>query len=198
MGFFQGFLLIELMTLLFGSTSFIIHYDTLPKSELHEVLWALIVCNWGLVLVTFVFLWCSYDAAGKSWFKMNKFQKSFDGNHFQYKRSGSVTRNWRRRKMIRDYESSWNHRCRLLLCCISLTDRNKRSFSNIARLLTDFFRDLDIVPTDVIAGLILLRKFQKIELRKLLEQQNGDIIEILSGLYTFPNCNKLPNYKQFR
>jgi hypothetical protein len=33
------------------------------------------------------------------------------------------------------------------------------SFSEIARLLTDFFRDL--VPTDIVAGLVLLRKQQK-------------------------------------
>jgi hypothetical protein len=35
------------------------------------------------------------------------------------------------------------------------------SFSEIARLLTDFFRDLDLVPTDIVAGLVLLRKQQK-------------------------------------
>ena len=35
------------------------------------------------------------------------------------------------------------------------------SFSEIARLLTDFFRDLDLVPTDIVAGLVLLRKHQK-------------------------------------
>jgi hypothetical protein len=38
---------------------------------------------------------------------------------------------------------------------------NKDSFSEIARLLTDFFRDLDLVPTDIVAGLVLLRKQQK-------------------------------------
>ena len=41
------------------------------------------------------------------------------------------------------------------------------SFSEIARLLTDFFRDLDLVPTDIVAGLVLLRKQQK----KLQETQ---------------------------
>lgn len=39
----------------------------------------------------------------------------------------------------------------------------QNSFTDIARLLSDFFRDLDVVPSDVVAGLVLLRKFQKIE-----------------------------------
>jgi hypothetical protein len=76
----------------------------------------------------------------------------------------------------------------MLFCCIRSTDRNKvfkgtpsnlstlfesnknlimcslqNSFTDIARLLSDFFRDLDVVPSDVVAGLVLLRKFQKIE-----------------------------------
>ncbi len=41
--------------------------------------------------------------------------------------------------------------------CVVVQD----SFSEIARLLTDFFRDLDLVPTDIVAGLVLLRKQQK-------------------------------------
>lgn len=43
----------------------------------------------------------------------------------------------------------------------SLFDASQDSFSEIARLLTDFFRDLDLVPTDIVAGLVLLRKQQK-------------------------------------
>lgn len=50
------------------------------------------------------------------------------------------------------------------------SDRNRNSFADIARLLSDFFRDLDVVPSDVVAGLVLLRKFQKIERKAIVEQ----------------------------
>lgn len=50
------------------------------------------------------------------------------------------------------------------------SDRNRNSFADIAKLLSDFFRDLDVVPSDVIAGLILLRKFQKIERRAIVQR----------------------------
>ena len=36
------------------------------------------------------------------------------------------------------------------------------SFSDIARVLSEFFRDLDVVPTDVIVGLVLLRHRQQL------------------------------------
>jgi hypothetical protein len=46
----------------------------------------------------------------------------------------------------------------------------QNSFTDIARLLSDFFRDLDVVPSDVVAGLVLLRKFQKIEREAIVKQ----------------------------
>jgi len=56
----------------------------------------------------------------------------------------------------------------------------QNSFTDIARLLSDFFRDLDVVPSDVIAGLVLLRKFQKIEREAIINQV------IFEHLFQFP------------
>lgn len=95
-------------------------------------------------------------------------------SRFNYKRSGSRNRNWRQRKVIRAYQDSWDHRCRLLFCCMVTSERNRNSFAEIAKLLSDFFRDLDVVPSDVVAGLVLLRKFQKIE-RQAVVRQVGSI-----------------------
>lgn len=50
------------------------------------------------------------------------------------------------------------------------SDRSRNSFTDIARLLSDFFRDLDVVPSDVVAGLVLLRKFQKLEREAIVRQ----------------------------
>ena len=44
------------------------------------------------------------------------------------------------------------------------------SFSEVARLFTEFFRDLDVVPSDIVAGLVLLRQEQK-QRRKWIVQQ---------------------------
>lgn len=50
------------------------------------------------------------------------------------------------------------------------SERNRNSFTDIARLLSDFFRELDVVPSDVVAGLVLLRKFQKLEREAIVRQ----------------------------
>lgn len=128
-------------------------------------------------------IWCTYDAAGRSWVKMKKYQRSMkeSESRFNYKRSGSRSRNWRQRKVIRAYEDSWNHRCRLLFCCMGSTEQNRNSFADIARLLSDFFRDLDVVPSDVIAGLVLLRKFQILEREAIVRQRKNGTFEFLSG-----------------
>lgn len=62
------------------------------------------------------------------------------------------------------------------------SDRNRNSFADIARLLSDFFRDLDVVPSDVVAGLVLLRKFQKLEREAIIRQRKNDTYEFLSGV----------------
>lgn len=72
--------------------------------------------------------------------------------------------------MIRAYQDSWDHRCRLLFCCMGTSERNRNSFADIAKLLSDFFRELDVVPSDVVAGLVLLRKFQKLERQAIVRQ----------------------------
>mgnify|MGYP000376202238 CR=1 FL=1 len=46
----------------------------------------------------------------------------------------------------------------------------QNSMSEIAQLFTEFFRDLDVVPSDVIAGLVLLRRFQKLRMQHTINQ----------------------------
>lgn len=103
-------------------------------------------------------------------------------SRFNYKRSNSMNRNWRQRKVNRAYQDSWDHRCRLLFCCMGSSERNRSSFAEIAKLLSDFFRELDVVPSDVVAGLVLLRKFQKIERQAIVRQRKNGTYEFLSGV----------------
>lgn len=151
-----------------------------------------IACNWIVNLTIITTVWCTFDPAGRSWVKMKKYQRSMreSESRFQYKRSGH--RNWRQRKVIRAYQDSWNHRCRLMFCCIGTSDRNRNSFADIARLLSDFFRDLDVVPSDVVAGLVLLRKFQKLERDSIIRQRKNDTYEFLSGVPITPRTQFLP------
>lgn len=58
----------------------------------------------------------------------------------------------------------------------------KDSFSEIAKLISEFFQDLDLVPSDIIAGLLLTRRLQKWERQKILNEKEGSNFQFLSGL----------------
>ncbi|XP_015602986.1 sn1-specific diacylglycerol lipase alpha isoform X5 [Cephus cinctus] len=189
-------LLVEAGWLCAGVTWLTFFYQTCPVDQVKDFILGLVISNWCVLASVMVTVWCTYDAAGRSWVKMKKYQRSMReaesrGARLHYKRSGSRNRNWRQRKVIRAYQDSWDNRCRLLFCCMGNSDRNRNSFSDIARLLSDFFRDLDVVPSDVVAGLVLLRKFQKIERELIVKQRKNDTYEFLSGVPITPRTKFL-------
>ncbi|XP_076163451.1 inactivation no afterpotential E isoform X4 [Ptiloglossa arizonensis] len=189
-------LLVETGWLCAGVTWLIHYYQTCPVDQLRDVMLGLVVSNWCVLVSVMVTVWCTYDAAGRSWVKMKKYQRSMREaesrcGKLHYNRSGSRNRNWRQRKVIRAYQDSWDNRCRLLFCCMGNSDRSRNSFADIARLLSDFFRDLDVVPSDVVAGLVLLRKFQKVERELIVKQRKNDTYEFLSGVPVTPRTKFL-------
>ncbi|XP_043281706.1 diacylglycerol lipase-alpha isoform X2 [Venturia canescens] len=188
-------LLVEMGWLCAGVAWLVQYYQTCPVDQAKEVTLGLVISNWCILASVMVTVWCTYDAAGRSWVKMKKYQRSMreaeSRGRPHYKRSAGRNRNWRQRKVIRAYQDSWDNRCRLLFCCMGNSDRNRNSFTDIARLLSDFFRDLDVVPSDVVAGLVLLRKFQKIERELIVKQKKNDTYEFLSGVPVTPRTKFL-------
>uniref|UniRef100_A0A671Q148 Diacylglycerol lipase-beta n=1 Tax=Sinocyclocheilus anshuiensis TaxID=1608454 RepID=A0A671Q148_9TELE len=54
----------------------------------------------------------------------------------------------------------WESRLRLLCCCLPQDDNHRAAFSSIAQLVSGFFLDTDLVPSDIAAGLALLHQEQ--------------------------------------
>ncbi|XP_059079091.1 diacylglycerol lipase-alpha-like isoform X2 [Tigriopus californicus] len=168
--------------------------------SLQNVILALVICNLVIFFTAVMTLWCSFDVAGRSWVKLKKYQanqrdqNSRSRSKFQYKRSGGrVNRSWRHRKVRRAYQNSWDHRCQMLLCCAKSSNPNKQknSFSDIARVLSEFFRDLDVVPSDVLVGLVLLRKRQQLLRLRVVHQPNNPVYQFLSGVKITPETKFL-------
>ncbi|NXU12079.1 DGLA lipase, partial [Pardalotus punctatus] len=65
------------------------------------------------------------------------------------------------------------------------------AYSEIAYLFAEFFRDLDIVPSDIIAGLVLLRQRQRAKRSAVLDEANNDILAFLSGMPVTRNTKYL-------
>lgn len=181
-----GILLVEVSWLVVGVIWVSKHYDSCPMGVAKDAVLGIIVCNWCVLLSVLVTVWCTFDRAGRTWVKMKRYQRSLKDGKLRYKRSGNSQRNWRHRKAVREYQDSWNKRCRLLFCCMGTNDRNRNSFAEIAKLLSDFFRDLDVVPSDVVAGLVLLRKFQRQERLVIANQKGNDTYQFLSGVAVTP------------
>ncbi|XP_024082484.1 sn1-specific diacylglycerol lipase alpha isoform X2 [Cimex lectularius] len=186
-------MLFEMVILSFGVHWLVYNYRTCPIEGFKQVFLGMVIWNWVIDIAILLTGWCVFDTAGRSWVKMKKYQLSMkeSESRFQYKR-----------KVLRAYQDSWDQRCKIIFCCIRSSDRKKNSFTDIARMLSDFFRDLDVVPSDVVAGLILLRKFQKIEQESNVAQRKNGIYEYLSGVPVTPKTKFLPlgnteHYKHF-
>ncbi|KAK7918955.1 hypothetical protein WMY93_010239 [Mugilogobius chulae] len=54
----------------------------------------------------------------------------------------------------------WESRLKLLCCCLPQDDSHRAAFSSIAQLVSGFFSDTDLVPSDIAAGLALLHQEQ--------------------------------------
>jgi sn1-specific diacylglycerol lipase len=61
----------------------------------------------------------------------------------------------------------WKLRCRLLCCCVTSSDQTTTAFDEVAQLLADYFHDIDVVATDIVAGLILTQHEQQMRATRL-------------------------------
>lgn len=61
----------------------------------------------------------------------------------------------------------WFRRIKWAFCCLRKDEFGQEAFTQVAALLSALFRGTDLVPSDVIAGCILLRVRQKRETREM-------------------------------
>lgn len=71
----------------------------------------------------------------------------------------------------RKLSSIWQRRFKWLFCCVQSDEQSHEAIHQIASFLTTLFRSTDLVPSDIIAGCILLRVKQKRETRELRRMQ---------------------------
>ena len=56
--------------------------------------------------------------------------------------------------------SRWERRCRRLFCCIAEEPDVQNVFTDVASIAAEYF-DVDLVPTDILAGFMLLMRRMK-------------------------------------
>ncbi|KAF1484705.1 Sn1-specific diacylglycerol lipase alpha, partial [Megadyptes antipodes antipodes] len=124
---------------------------------------------------------CVFDPTGRTFVKLRATKR---------RQRNLRTYNLRHR-LEEGQASSWTRRLKVFLCCTRTKDSQSDAYSEIAYLFAEFFRDLDIVPSDIIAGLVLLRQRQRAKRNAVLDEANNDILAFLSGMPVTRNTKYL-------
>jgi sn1-specific diacylglycerol lipase len=124
---------------------------------MRQTLITIMVSTSCLILITLLSLLCIYDRAGKSFYKLKLLE--FDYRKHPHKIDESL-RLFRHRKTFYYYNKHWLLRLKCLFCLVK-EDKVKANLANIAETLSSFFYKYDVVPSDILAGLLLLREEQK-------------------------------------
>lgn len=141
-----------------------------------------VIFNIVWVIGCLFIIWFTFDPAGKIWYKLEK--KSLNKNVKKYQ---SVDTLEFQNRITEKNERYWTRACRLLFCCTKAENSRDNVLLFASKLFTEYFRRYhDLVPSDILAGMILLRQKQKYEefkrIQKELQHTDSSYQEVL---YTF-------------
>lgn len=113
---------------------------------------AIVIFNWVHFALIIFGLAIVFDPLGST-----KYKKGKDNN------DNGPTESALHRKL----SSLWLRRFRWVFCCLRKDEFGNEAFSQVAQLLAALFRGTDLVPSDIMAGCVLLRVRQKRETREM-------------------------------
>lgn len=114
------------------------------------VIEALVIFNWALFGLAIFGLALVFDPVGSQ-----RYQEVHD--------TPSAGESLRHRKVT----SIWQRRFRWAFCWVQSDEHGHEAFQQVAALLSALFRSTDLVPSDILAGCVLLRIKQKRETREM-------------------------------
>ncbi|XP_072841629.1 diacylglycerol lipase-alpha isoform X1 [Pogona vitticeps] len=174
-------LVIEFIYAIVGIVWLTQYYSSCNDVTAKSVTLGMVVCNWVVILSVCITVLCVFDPTGRTFVKLRATKR---------RQRNLRTYNLRHR-LEEGQASSWTRRLKVFLCCTRTKDSQSDAYSEIAYLFAEFFRDLDIVPSDIIAGLVLLRQRQRAKRNAVLDEANNDILAFLSGMPVTRNTKYL-------
>ncbi|XP_072494944.1 diacylglycerol lipase-alpha isoform X3 [Notamacropus eugenii] len=174
-------LLIEFIYAIVGIVWLTHYYTSCNDVTAKNVTLGMVVCNWVVILSVCITVLCVFDPTGRTFVKLRATKR---------RQRNLRTYNLRHR-LEEGQATSWSRRLKVFLCCTRTKDSQSDAYSEIAYLFAEFFRDLDIVPSDIIAGLVLLRQRQRAKRNAVLDEANNDILAFLSGMPVTRNTKYL-------
>jgi len=80
------------------------------------------------------------------------------------------------------YRSVWEKRCRLLCCITGRDDAHRSAYKELSTLFAQFFVDVNLVPSDVAAGFVLLQRQQLAEEKERINFSEEDLYGVERSL----------------
>ncbi|KAL6113034.1 dagla [Pungitius sinensis] len=174
-------LLVELVYAVVGIAWLVQYYQPCSDVTAKNLALGIVACNWLVIFSVCVTLTCTFDPTGRTFVKLKATRR----------RQRNLTTYTLRHRLEEGQASSWSRRLKFFMCCTRAQDTQSDAYSEVASLFAEFFRDLDIVPSDIIAGLVLLRQRQRSKRSSILDQANNDILAFLSGMPVTRNTRYL-------
>ncbi|KAI5607806.1 sn1-specific diacylglycerol lipase alpha isoform X1, partial [Silurus asotus] len=165
-------LLVELVYAVVGIAWLVQYYQPCSDVTAKNLALGIVVCNWLVIFSVCFTMMCTFDPTGRTFVKLKATRR----------RQRNLKTYTLRHRLEEGQASSWSRRLRFFMCCTRAKDTQSDAYSEVASLFAEFFRDLDIVPSDIIAGLVLLRQRQRAKRSAILDQPNNDILAFLSGM----------------
>ncbi|XP_072046452.1 uncharacterized protein [Amphiura filiformis] len=144
----------------------------------------IVIYNLLLVCIIIVRAWCAYDSAGRTFVMAKQAERQLAMRRSASRVERKTTLETKTRIL---YEEKWDRRFRKYCCCAGVREREESAFTEVAGLFSEFFRDLDLVSSDIYAGLMLLREEQKQRRRAIEYNPANDTIKFLSGVPITPD-----------
>ncbi|XP_077084110.1 diacylglycerol lipase-alpha isoform X3 [Siphateles boraxobius] len=174
-------LLVELVYAVVGIVWLVQYYRPCSDITAKNLALGIVVCNWLVIFSVCFTMMCTFDPTGRTFVKLKATRR----------RQRNLTTYTLRHRLEEGQASSWSRRLKFFMCCTRAKDTQSDAYSEVASLFAEFFRDLDIVPSDIIAGLVLLRQRQRAKRSAILDQANNDVLAFLSGMPVTRNTKYL-------
>uniref|UniRef100_A0A672PBW9 Diacylglycerol lipase-alpha n=1 Tax=Sinocyclocheilus grahami TaxID=75366 RepID=A0A672PBW9_SINGR len=174
-------LLVELVYAVVGIAWLVQYYHPCSDITAKNLALGIVACNWLVIFSVCFTMMCTFDPTGRTFVKLKATRR----------RQRNLTTYTLRHRLEEGQASSWSRRLKFFMCCTRTKDTQSDAYSEVASLFAEFFRDLDIVPSDIIAGLVLLRQRQRAKRSAILDQANNDVLAFLSGIPVTRNTKYL-------
>ena len=126
-----------------------------------------VIFNIVWVFGCLVIIWFTFDPAGGIWYELD--QRSIKKKAKIYQSVQTIDFE---NKITEKNEKYWTKACQLLFCCTKAENSRDNVLLFASKLFTDYFRSYhDLVPSDILAGMILLRQKQKYEEFKRVQRE---------------------------